>query len=101
VLEPPRPRSFVAASFSRAVATAHFDSPTDVALLARQPVPVARLFMTFLETSHMSERYREAEAVLIAEPGNLSSRPFGTTEVGLTPSAGRGLPRRATEGGQE
>jgi hypothetical protein len=71
VLEPSRPRSFVAASFSRAVATAHFDSPTDVALLARQRVPVARLFMTFLETSQMNERYREAEAVLIGEPGNL------------------------------
>jgi hypothetical protein len=70
-LEPSRPRSFVAGSFSRAVATAHFDSPTDVALLARQRVPVARLFMTFLETSQMNERYREAEAVLIGEPGNL------------------------------
>jgi hypothetical protein len=66
----PRSGSFVAASFSREVAVAHFDSAVASALLARQRVPVARLFMTFLETAEMNERYREAEAVLLVEPGN-------------------------------
>jgi hypothetical protein len=28
--------------------------------------------MTFLETRSMNERYHEAEAVLIGEPGNLA-----------------------------
>ncbi len=69
-LEPSRPRSLLAATFSRAVAAAHFDSPGGSAVLARQRVPVSRLFMTFIETPQMSERYREAEAVLIGAPGN-------------------------------
>jgi hypothetical protein len=33
-------------------------------------VPVSRLFMTFLETRELSLRFREAEAVLIGDPGN-------------------------------
>jgi hypothetical protein len=55
-----------------AIAAAHFDSPGGSAVLARQrvPVSVSRLFMTFIETPQMSERYREAEAVLIGAPGN-------------------------------
>ena len=42
----------------------HFDSDSGAALLARQRVPVSRLFMTFLETAAMSDKYLEAEAVL-------------------------------------
>ena len=48
----------------------HFDSDADAALLARQRVPVSRLFMTFLETAAMNDRYREAEAALIGDPYN-------------------------------
>jgi hypothetical protein len=72
-LEPPRPAPLVAATFSRDVAMSHFESPTEVAVLLRQRVPVSRLFMTFLETPAMNDRYHEAEAVLIGAPGN---RPF-------------------------
>ena len=69
-LEPRRPSSLIAATFSREVATAHFDSPTETALLVRRRVPVSRLLMTFLETSAMNGRFREAEAVLIGDPEN-------------------------------
>ena len=69
-LEPRRPPSLTAATFSREVATAHFDSPTETALLLRGRVPVSRLLMTFLETPAMNGRYREAEAVLIGDPHN-------------------------------
>jgi hypothetical protein len=67
---PPRRRSFVAATFAREVARAHFDSPTRAALLVRSKVPVTRLFMTFVETAAMNGRYREAEAVLLCSPGD-------------------------------
>jgi hypothetical protein len=62
----------VAATFSRRVALSHFEGgpTTSVATLARQQVPVSRLFMTFVETQQMNERYREAEAVLIGDPKN-------------------------------
>jgi hypothetical protein len=69
-VEAPRPSSLAATTFSREVATSHFDSHTPAALLARQRVPVSRLFMTFLETAAMNDRYREAEAVLIGDPSN-------------------------------
>lgn len=70
LLEYRRPASLLAATFSREVAMSHFDSDTDAAVLARQRVPVSRLFMTFLETPAMNDRYREAEAVLIGDPAN-------------------------------
>jgi len=69
-VEARRAPSLIAATFSRDVATSHFDSDTDAALLARQRVPVSRLLMTFLETAAMNGRYREAEAVLIGDPDN-------------------------------
>lgn len=64
--------SLVSATFSSAVADAHFQGgpSTLVAAIWRQVVPVAALLMTFLETEAMNRRYREAEAVLLAEPGN-------------------------------
>ncbi len=68
--DPVRPASFVAATFAREVAEAHFSGATASGLLARQRVPTARLFMTFLETAAMNARYREAEAVLLGDPGN-------------------------------
>ena len=68
--DPGRLSSLTATTFSRVVATSHFDSNTGAALLARQLVPVSRLFMTFLETAAMNDRYREAEAVVIGDPDN-------------------------------
>ncbi len=70
-LERPRPASLNAATFSREVAMAHFDTPTRTGVLARQRVPVSRLLMTFIETPAMNRAFREAEAVLIGERGNL------------------------------
>ena len=66
------PSSFVSATFSRAVAEAHFEggADTQTAVLWRQDVPIARLLMTFLETRAMNARFAEAEAVLIADPDN-------------------------------
>jgi hypothetical protein len=71
-LKPPRLAPLIASTFSREVATSHFESTTPTAVLTRQRVPAARLFMTFLETRAMNDRYNEAEAVLIGEPGNLA-----------------------------
>ena len=61
-------RTFVSTSFAEVVARSHFDDsagrPTRV--LMCQSVPVDRLFMTYLETGAMNDRFLEAEAVLIA-----------------------------------
>ena len=66
------PQSFVSATLSREVAMAHFEGgpTTQVAVLWRQRVPATRVLMTFLETRAMSDRFREAEAVLVGEPAN-------------------------------
>lgn len=71
-LPAPRASSFVSATLSREVATAHFEGglTTRTAVLWRQEVPVTRLCMTFLETREMNARFHEAEAVLIGEPHN-------------------------------
>lgn len=71
-LRPPRPRSFVSATLSKDVADAHFDGGrnTQVAVLWRQVVPAERLLMTFLETRAMNQNFKEAEAVLLADPTN-------------------------------
>jgi hypothetical protein len=68
------PPSFVSATFSREVATAHFEgaATTTAAMLWRQEVPISRLVMTFLETPEMNRRYNEAEAVLIADAAALT-----------------------------
>lgn len=73
-LPAPRPSSFVSASFSIDVATAHFHAgqPTSTAILLRQPLPHHRLFMTFVETAALNRNYCEAEAVLIGDPSNLA-----------------------------
>jgi hypothetical protein len=64
--------SFVSATFSREVATEHFEGGrnTKAAVLWRQEVPVNRLVMTFLETAEMNDRFKEAEAVLLGDPYN-------------------------------
>ena len=69
--EPP-PASFVSGTMSREVGMAHFEggASTRTAVLWRQRVPVTRVFMTFLETRAMNERFREAEVVLIGDPAN-------------------------------
>ncbi|MGE4055790.1 MAG: hypothetical protein AB7F99_13410, partial [Vicinamibacterales bacterium] len=45
------------------------DSRRTVAIY-RQAVPIQRIVMTYLETEAMNHPYREAEAVLLTEPGN-------------------------------
>lgn len=66
------PASFVSTTFSEDVAHAHYAGgpTTHAAILCRQRMPISRLFMTFLETPAMNDRYREAEAVLIGDPAN-------------------------------
>jgi hypothetical protein len=68
------PASFTSATFSREVAAAHFEGgpTTQTSALWRQRVPLARLFMTFLETRELNQRFKEAEAVLIGDPDNRS-----------------------------
>ncbi len=70
----PPPASFVSATFSREVATAHFEGgpTTKAAVLWRQEIPVNRLVMTFLETPEMNRSFKEAEAVLLADPNALT-----------------------------
>jgi hypothetical protein len=64
--------SFVSATFSSQVAEAHFEGgpSTVAAAMWRQRLTVDRVFMTFLETAALNERFLEAEAVLIADPAN-------------------------------
>ncbi len=67
-------RSFLSATFSRAVAEALFaehDSMRTIALY-RQAIPLGRLFMTYLETRQLNHPYKESEAILIADPSNLA-----------------------------
>ena len=67
-----RSASFVSCTFSEPVADAHFAGgpATPHAVKWRQAVDPARLVMTFLETAAFSQRFKEAEAVLIGDPGN-------------------------------
>ena len=71
-LEPRRLQSFVSATFSIEVAMSLFGPAWDgrSARLDRQTVPIERLFMTYLETGAMNRQFREAEAMLIADPEN-------------------------------
>jgi hypothetical protein len=70
---PPR-SSFVSATFSLEVAQEHFlgGSDTRTAVLWRRRVAIDRLLMTFVETRALNDRFKEAEAVLLAEPGSES-----------------------------
>jgi len=64
------PSSMVSATFSRAVADEHFagGASTRTAVLWRRRMVVEELLMTFLETRALSQRFLEAEAVLIGDP---------------------------------
>lgn len=64
----------VSCTFSEQVAAAHFAGgpTTKTAVMWRQVLDPARLLMTFLETVAMNGRFREAEAVLVADPSNLA-----------------------------
>jgi hypothetical protein len=56
--------TLASATFSREIATSHFDSArARSAMLVRSRVPLDRLFMTFVKTAAMNRQFREAEAV--------------------------------------
>lgn len=67
-----RNRSFTSSTFSLEVAMNHFSGreQSNTGVLLRQPVPVERIFMSYLETAQMNQQYREAEAVLLYDPEN-------------------------------
>ena len=67
-----RNNSLISATFSLDVATSHFNDRdrTTNGSLFRQTVPVERLFMSFLETAQMNQRYKEVEAVLLHDSAN-------------------------------
>jgi hypothetical protein len=72
---PPNARtnaSFISTTFSLDVAQSHFNQRdrSSTGVLMRQSVPTERLFMSFIETAQMNERYREAEAVLLGDCSN-------------------------------
>ena len=68
-LAPPPRHGLLSATFRRELAEAHFDArPTAAGMLVRQPVPIERLVMTYLETAAMNAPYQEAEALLLADP---------------------------------
>jgi len=71
-IAPRPPASFVHATFSLEVAMSLFGPEWEgrSARLERQAVPATRVFMTYLETAAMNRQFREAEAVLIADPAN-------------------------------
>jgi hypothetical protein len=71
-LRPPVNETFVSTSFLRDVAMSHFESGSPMATRAlyRQSVPVERLFMTYYETAPMSDKFNEAEAVLLYDADN-------------------------------
>ncbi len=71
-LQADRRPTLVSASFSETVAGSHLEglSRQSTRLLVRRLVPIRRVFMTYLETGSMNEHYLEAEAVLLAEPGD-------------------------------
>jgi hypothetical protein len=64
--------SLVSATFSLEVAMSLFDDrdPKSTGVLVRQSVPVARLFMSYLETEQMNRQYMEAEAILLNDFSN-------------------------------
>ena len=66
-LRAPQAASLVSATLSREVALSHFGGgpATRAAAIRRSPLDPGRVLMSFLETRAMSERYREAEVVLI------------------------------------
>ncbi len=68
----PPPRTFVSATFNRAVAEsiAGRGPATVVSVLIGQLVPADRVFMTFIETAQLNRTFQEAEAILLADRRN-------------------------------
>lgn len=66
-------RTFVSTTFSLEVARAHAagNESTVASTLSCRVVPAERLFMTYAETEEMNRQFLEAEAVLLAGPGDL------------------------------
>ncbi len=64
--------SLISTTSSRFVAEAWLDADADRyrVVLMRQPIPTKRLFMTFVETEAMNRQFKEAEAVILADPNN-------------------------------
>lgn len=64
--------TFVSASFHRDVsaALAHSGGAGCKPVLMTQETPIERLFMTYLETVQMNRQFKEAEAVLLYDPGS-------------------------------
>jgi hypothetical protein len=73
---PPRPRrsgtALVSASFRMDIVQemSGWADPKRTVAIYRQAVPIRRVLMTYLETEAMNHPYREAEAVLLADPNN-------------------------------
>lgn len=65
-------RTFISTSFAEAVSRSHYEDggPGRTRVLVSRLVPVDRLFMTYLETAAMNDRYHEAEAVVIDVPAD-------------------------------
>lgn len=65
-----RKPTLISTTFRHSVVEAWLDSdPMQYAAnLIRQPVPIDRLFMTYLETEAMNSKFKEAEAVIFSEP---------------------------------
>jgi hypothetical protein len=47
-----------------------WSDPNRTVAIYRQAVPIQRLLMTYLETEAMNRPFREAEAILLSDPGN-------------------------------
>lgn len=64
--------TFVSSTFSRKLAESWLDTDGSrfSVIMMRQPVPIERVFMTYLETAAMNRRFKEAEAVLLADEAN-------------------------------
>lgn len=71
-LNAPRNTGFVSSTFSQDVALSLFRSGQNANMAAMywQEVPVERVFMSCFETAALSEKYQEAEAVLLFDPDN-------------------------------
>ena len=71
-LEPRPGRTFVSTSFDEAVARSHYEGGAAdwTHVLVHQDVPVERLLMTYHETAAMNTVFLEAEAVVLARPGD-------------------------------
>ena len=71
--EPPvaRAASFISATFSPEVAGANstVGGPVPGGVRLQQVLPVERVFMSFVETRALNDRFREAEVVLLGSSG--------------------------------